>query len=121
MKEHAILTDVQIGEAIRKRRHELGMTQEELAERIEVTSQQVQRYEYGKTRLKIENLQVIAQVLSVPVTYFFGEQGGEGDLVSVPHLNPTELKLLEQFRMIKNEEVRELVINVLRQAAIASL
>ncbi len=115
MQQATILTDIAIGEIIRQRRRELGLTQEELAERIEVTSQQMQRYEYGKTKLKVENLQAIAKALDVPVSYFFGEHGNEPK-PSTFQLTPTELKIVSQFRKIENAEVRELVVNLLRQA-----
>lgn len=74
MSNRTIFSAVEIGKIISRRRRELGFTQEILAERIAVTSQQVQRYEYGTNRLNVDNLQRIAKALDVPVAYFFCEQ-----------------------------------------------
>jgi transcriptional regulator with XRE-family HTH domain len=112
-----ILSDSDIGKSIRRIRHELGVTQEELAEQVKVTCRQLQRYEYGKNKLPIEQLQAIAQVLQVPVAHFFNEPEPVSGAASLPGLTPVEQRLLKQFRRIENVEVRELVSNVLRVAA----
>lgn len=112
-----ILSGSDIGKTIRKLRRELGLTQEELAERIEVTCQQLQRYEYGKNKLNIEQLQAIAQALETPVSHFFNESETESGAAPALGLTPAEQQLLEQFRRIENGEVRELVVNMLKVAS----
>lgn len=62
-----------IGAGIKARRKELGLSQEKLAEALGVSYQQVQRYENGTNLLSTDKLQIIAKVLEVPVSYFFGE------------------------------------------------
>jgi transcriptional regulator with XRE-family HTH domain len=63
--------DSVVGERIRKRRLALGMTQTDLAERINVRFQQVQKYENGLNRVAASRLWQIALALEVPVNYFF--------------------------------------------------
>ena len=70
METRGIRTSKDIGGLIKKRRKELGISQEGLAETLGVTYQQVQRYENGTNRLNVENIQLIAKALSVPVTLF---------------------------------------------------
>ncbi len=72
MAEVKILSKREIGAAIRQRRRELMLSQEGLAVRLNVSYQQVQRYESGKTGISVENLQLIAHALAVPIWYFFG-------------------------------------------------
>ena len=116
MSDRAMLTALDIGKNICRRRQELGLTQEMLAERIEVTCQQVQRYEYGKNKLNVENIQQIAKALDVPVTYFFLEQGS-GDMASqAGRLDQAEQRMLELFRGIGNGEVKEFVMKMLKAA-----
>ena len=113
-----IRTSREIGEKIKKRRKELGITQEELAERLSVTYQQVQRYENGKNRLNVENIQVIADTLNVPVSYFFGDT--DRDKVSenrVSYLSADENRLLNYFRRIGNKKAREIVLQLVRLIA----
>lgn len=113
-----VKTTRDIGSMVKKRRKELGMSQEELAEVLNVTYQQVQRYENGKNRLNVENIQIIADALSVPVTFFFkpekAQSGGEDRAFTLP---PDETKLLKYFRRVKNKKFRQTLIQVARIAA----
>lgn len=112
-----IKTSKEIGEKIKRRRRELGISQEQLAETLEVTYQQVQRHENGTNKLNVENIQIVAAALSVPVSYFF-----EPDKVlkiaekPAPYLT-AENKLLKYFRKIKSNSSQNTVIQVARIAA----
>ncbi|MFO0753057.1 MAG: helix-turn-helix transcriptional regulator [Thermodesulfovibrionales bacterium] len=107
----------EIGELVKKRRKELGISQERLAEMLNVTYQQVQRYENGKNRLNVEHIQIIADALSVPITYFFKSDDKPGAEKKVPFLQPEERKLLKHFRKVKNSQSKILVINIARLAS----
>ena len=56
---------------MRARRKSLGMNQSALAQKLGVTFQMVQRYEYGLCRISASTLYMIAFALDVPVSYFF--------------------------------------------------
>ena len=60
-----------IGERIRQRRAELGLTQEQLASNLDVSYQQVQKYETGANRVSASRLHGLAHRMGVPVQYFF--------------------------------------------------
>lgn len=101
----------EIGEAIRGRRRELGLSQEYLAEILDVSYQQVQRYESGRNKLDVERLQILAQALQVPIGYFFGATEA-GIIAEKPgsYLNPDEIKLLKYFRRLTDQKARNAVI-----------
>jgi len=63
--------DIQIGERIRIRRRQLGMSQTDLAERLGVSFQQVQKYENGTNRVSAGRLPHLAGALDVQVGYFY--------------------------------------------------
>lgn len=63
--------DGEVGRRVRSRRLEQRLSQTELAGRIGVTFQQVQKYEKGMNRIGAGRLQRISEALEVPVTYFF--------------------------------------------------
>lgn len=63
--------DRRIGERVRARRNEIGMSQQALADRLGVTFQQVQKYEGGVNRIAASRLLDIAAVLEMPVADFF--------------------------------------------------
>lgn len=62
----------QIGENIKNARKKLGITQEELAEKINVTRQAVSNWENGKTEPDIETLTNIAQIFDISIDELVG-------------------------------------------------
>ncbi len=68
--------DVHVGQRVRQRRWMLGMTQQTLADRVGIKFQQIQKYETGANRISSSRLWDIAEVLEVPVAFFF--EGLEG-------------------------------------------
>lgn len=63
--------DTHIGARMRMRRLLLGMSQEELADELGVTCQQVQQYENGTDGIGAGRLYHIAHALQVPLIFFF--------------------------------------------------
>ena len=70
--------DVHVGKRVRHRRWMVGMTQQQLAEKVGIKFQQIQKYETGMNRISASRLWDISEALSVPVAYFFdGMDGAE--------------------------------------------
>ncbi|MEJ0063400.1 MAG: helix-turn-helix transcriptional regulator [Alphaproteobacteria bacterium] len=65
--------DIHVGQRLRQRRMLLGMSQEKLGDAVRLTFQQIQKYERGANRMGASRLFRIAQILSVPVSYFYGD------------------------------------------------
>src|SRR5580704_10009108 len=65
--------DVHVGKRIRMRRLLLGMNQETLATALGLTFQQVQKYEGGANRVSASRLSAMADILDVPISYFFSD------------------------------------------------
>jgi transcriptional regulator with XRE-family HTH domain len=65
--------DVHVGSRVRFRRMLLGMSQEKLGEKLGLTFQQIQKYEKGINRIGASRLFDLAQVLGVPVQFFYEE------------------------------------------------
>jgi transcriptional regulator with XRE-family HTH domain len=63
--------DLEIAKRVRALRLQRGMSQTELGAVLDVTFQQVQKYETGSNRISAGRLQQIAEILEVPVTYFY--------------------------------------------------
>ena len=63
--------DVHVGKRIRHRRWLVGMTQQQLAEKVGIKFQQIQKYETGANRVSASRLWDIAASLEVPVEFFF--------------------------------------------------
>lgn len=65
--------DVLVGKRIRVRRTQLSMSQSELANKLGLTFQQVQKYEKGSNRVSCSRLYDIAKCLEAPISFFFSD------------------------------------------------
>jgi transcriptional regulator with XRE-family HTH domain len=74
-KRRAGPEDIEIGRKIRALRLERGLSQSGLADGIGLTFQQVQKYEKGANRVSAGRLQRIAELLNVPVMFFYSGMG----------------------------------------------
>lgn len=63
--------DIYVGKRLRFRRKEIGMSQGDLGAKLEVTFQQIQKYEKGTNRIGASRLFELADALNVEVGYFF--------------------------------------------------
>ena len=69
--------DLHVGKRLRLRRTLLGMSQEQLGAELNITFQQVQKYERGANRIGASRLFDLSRVLDVPVSFFF-DDGSNG-------------------------------------------
>lgn len=63
--------DAHVGKRIRHRRWMVGMTQQQLADRVGIKFQQIQKYETGMNRVSASRLWDIADTLGVNIGFFF--------------------------------------------------
>lgn len=68
-KPHPV--DVYVGKRIKQLRWLRGMTQQQLAKKVDVKFQQVQKYETGANRVSASRLWQLCEALDVPVSFFF--------------------------------------------------
>jgi len=119
--------DVHVGSRIRLQRALKEMSQTTLAEGLGITFQQVQKYEKGTNRVGASRLQAIANILGVPIAWFF-----EDGPVSAPTLGPgagsgreiTEfltsiegLSFNRAFAAIQDGKVRRKVVDLVKTLA----
>ena len=119
-----------VGQRIRWRRRDLKLTQERLGELLDLTFQQVQKYEKGVNRVSAGRLYEIAGVLGVLVSYLFdgaeeflgAEQAEFAEDDSEPHapvMTPEMLELISAFQKIEDISLRKSLLNTVRAAASA--
>ena len=77
VKRRAGAEDIEIGRKIRALRLERGLSQSGLADGIDLTFQQVQKYEKGVNRVSAGRLARIADMLHTPVMFFYGGMGAK--------------------------------------------
>jgi transcriptional regulator with XRE-family HTH domain len=113
--------DKLVGSRVRMRRMMIGMSQEKLAEALGLTFQQVQKYEKGMNRIGASRLLQIANILGVPITYFYEGHETVPMPTEVPVSSPTELtsrrdsiELLQAFNKIENQKLRRALVTLAR-------
>ena len=107
--------DAHVGARLRQRRMLLGISQEQLAEMLGLTFQQVQKYERGTNRVSASRLFQLARALDTPITWFFEDmeadrasarektEGEESD----PMSRRETLELVRVYSRIDDRKVRK--------------
>ena len=113
-------TDRHVGARVRMRRMMLSMSQEKLGDALGLTFQQVQKYEKGTNRIGASRLQHIAQILQVPVSFFFeggpAVEGFRGASVPSPAYvsdflaTRDGLALAKAFTVIEDKKLRRCIV-----------
>ena len=110
--------DIQIGASLRAHRLIMGMSQSDLARRLGVSFQQIQKYEKGMNRVGAGRLPQIAKIFDVPIGALFdanadtsrGKNGGSAPAKLIPDRN--SLKLLTAFGDIAHRKVRHSLVDL---------
>jgi transcriptional regulator with XRE-family HTH domain len=106
-------TDRHVGSRVRMRRLMLDMSQERLGDALGLTFQQVQKYEKGTNRIGSSRLVQIANILRVPVPFFF-----EGRIDADEFLATTEgVRLAQAFARIKNLAIKRDLVALIQRLA----
>ena len=127
--------DVHVGKRVRLRRTLLGMSQEQLGASLNITFQQVQKYERGANRISASRLWDISQILDVQISYFFDDmtddtmrssprrvsRGENTDLdddnVRDPMARRETLELVRTYYSIESSKVRKRISEMVKSLA----
>jgi transcriptional regulator with XRE-family HTH domain len=117
-KRQPTSADIQVGESIRAHRLILGMSQNDLARRLGVSFQQVQKYEKGTNRVGAGRLPQIAEIFDIPIGALFdanadtspGESTGTAPVKLIADRNT--LKLLTAFGGIAHRGIRHRLVDL---------
>ncbi len=117
--------DVEIGKRMRALRLERGLSQTELGSMLDVTFQQVQKYEKGSNRVAAGRLHRVAEALSVPITFFYagpGEKVRDTDVDSVDVglgflQTAGAVRLVRAYSRLKDPAMRRAVVALVEKIA----
>jgi transcriptional regulator with XRE-family HTH domain len=88
--------DLHLGKRLRARRRLLGLTQQQLAIVVGVRFQQIQKYECGANRVSAARLWQLAEVLSVPIGYFYDGLQSSNSNAQSPRASEVEVMAREE-------------------------
>lgn len=120
--------DKHVGSRVRMRRLLVGMSQEKLGTALGITFQQIQKYEKGTNRIGASRLQQIADILGVPVSYFFEDAAGDAiddgfserkgtDYVADFLSTSDGLQLTKAFMKVSDPKVRRRIVELVNALA----
>ena len=121
--------DKHVGSRVRMRRMMLEMSQEKLGDALDLTFQQIQKYEKGTNRIGASRLQQISSILQVPVSFFFEgapatghEVDGLSEAPSPAYISdflaPSDgLALTRAFVRIKDAKLRRRIVDLVEEMA----
>jgi transcriptional regulator with XRE-family HTH domain len=122
-KKRMTSADAEVGRRLRLLRIERNVSQTEIAEKLGLTFQQIQKYEKGTNRIAAGRLHEIAIFFKVPIAFFFEEPRNikeEGQEVFRFLDTPQALRLLKAFSKIQDGAQRSAVLNLAESMATRS-
>ncbi len=119
MGDLAKQVDVHVGHLIRQQRKKMGLTQQDLANALEISYQQVQKYEVGTNRVGAGRLFEMAQILKVDISFFFeGLEGtSRGDPIDHSRESLSTMEMVRDFNGIDSPGVRSALSGVIKDLA----
>jgi transcriptional regulator with XRE-family HTH domain len=116
--------DTEVGESIRAHRLISGMSQTDLARKLGVSFQQVQKYEKGANRVGAGRLPQIAEIFNIPIGALFANHAdtapGRGKPSTAPVrliTDPNVLKLLTAYADITDRAIRRCLADLVERIA----
>lgn len=87
--------NLHVGKQLKKRRVELGLTQQQVGNRIGATYQHIHKFESGASRMNVSQLFQLSIALDVPIAYFYDGYGITTSAPLEPHIRmASEMKRL---------------------------
>jgi transcriptional regulator with XRE-family HTH domain len=105
---HGVL-DAQLGERIRRRRRELGLSQSALGGKLGITFQQIQKYENGTNRVSATMLLKLSDALAMPVTELLQQADPTASPVDAER---QAAQLLASFAKIQSADLRAAILTL---------
>ncbi len=124
--------DLLASKNLRNKRIMLGISQQALARAVNVSIQQVQKYEKASNRISSGKLFIFSKFLNVPLNYFFEQTDNASDIISnilgeeeslysgEIDSNITEkeiIKLIKSFSNIKSFQSRKKIVELVKAIA----
>ena len=104
-----------LGSKLRMRRLALGLTQTKVAQAINVTFQQIQKYEKGTNGISSLRIMQLANFLKVPVIYFYEDFASyDGEIVGTEMIENLNYSFLAKLFSNLSVEQKEKIFQILK-------
>ena len=121
--------DKLVSRKLKMRRMMLGLTQEEIGQAVDVSIQQIQKYEKARNRIASGKLFTLAKFLKVPIDYFFENSNDGIQIINNVFTEESEeynaneegaisekeiIQLIKSFNEVKNAQTRKKIIELIK-------
>lgn len=121
--------DKLVSRKLKMRRMMLGLSQQEIGKAIDVSIQQVQKYEKATNRIASGKLYTLANLLKVPINYFFDVNAETNKVMSTAFAEEHEeydagdeaivsekevISLIKSFSEVSNPQTRKKIIELIK-------
>ena len=108
-----------LGKKLRMRRLSLGLTQTKVANAINVTFQQIQKYEKGTNGVSSSRLMQLASFLKVPVNYFYEDypENKSGETIPQDETQDLNYSFLVKIFSKLSQTQKAKVVQILRNTS----
>lgn len=105
--------DVHVGRRLKQIRTLRRMSQTDVARKLNLSFQQIQKYEIGSNRIAASRLYELSKILEVPTSYFF--EGLNGDAVS--ELSDRGMDIVTALAAIEDEKVKARIVTFIEDVS----
>jgi transcriptional regulator with XRE-family HTH domain len=106
--------DIHVGKRIKEIRILRGRSQSEVARELDISFQQIQKYESGKNRISASRLFELSQLFRVSTTYFFdGLEDSNSD--AMQPLDTETARIASAVSQISNQRTKNLLVSLVQE------
>lgn len=125
-KGKADLIDHHVGKRLKTRRVLLGLSQQDLGDAVNVSIQQIQKYEKATNRISSGKLYALSRLLQVPITYFFDQEinvhsatafAEDQEVFEQEAIDLSErevISLIRSYKEIKDSKMRQKIMDLVK-------
>lgn len=123
-EEKADPVDKNVGQRLKMRRIMLGLTQQDIGKAVNVSIQQIQKYEKASNRISSGKLYAFAKLLDVPINFFFNDTENDFQTTDLDQNSKSTytkeipenelLKIVKAYSSIKDVYTRRKILDLLK-------
>lgn len=106
--------DVHVGRKLKQIRTMRRLSQTDVAKELNLSFQQIQKYEIGSNRIAASRLYDLARILDVPTSYFFEGLDETGDDA---HDSDPSLQIVAALASIRDDTVKSRIVTFIEDVA----
>ncbi|MDW3224591.1 MAG: helix-turn-helix transcriptional regulator [Paracoccaceae bacterium] len=106
--------DVHVGRKLKQIRTMRRLSQTDVARKLELSFQQIQKYEIGSNRIAASRLYELSRILDVPTSYFF--EGLDTSAENSPRRDPS-LEIVTALAAIRDDTIKTRIVTFIEDVS----